>query len=116
MYSYLTGSASWFVLTMLTQVFGVKGKDGDLLIAPKLVREQFQHTSSLSVTRTFLGRQFEITFLNARKLEYGAYKIIKVSLNSRELKLQKSSQAVIDKGLISRLALRTKHFIDIELG
>lgn len=41
MYTYLTGSASWLLLTMVTEVFGVKGKLGDLLLQPKLVKEQF---------------------------------------------------------------------------
>jgi len=43
MYSYLTGSASWYVLTLLTETFGVKGKDGDLFIEPKFSAAQFGH-------------------------------------------------------------------------
>ena len=41
MYPYLTGSASWYLLTLLTEVFGVKGDLGDLVLAPKLVAAQF---------------------------------------------------------------------------
>jgi cellobiose phosphorylase len=37
MYPYLTGSASWYLLTMLTEVYGVRGELGDLLFAPKLL-------------------------------------------------------------------------------
>ena len=33
MYHYLTGAASWFMLTMITQVFGVRGEAGDLIFA-----------------------------------------------------------------------------------
>ena len=31
MYPYLTGAASWYMLTMVTEVFGVSGEYGDLL-------------------------------------------------------------------------------------
>ena len=37
MYPYLTGSASWYLLTLVTEVFGVKGELGDLALEPKLV-------------------------------------------------------------------------------
>ena len=36
-YAFLTGSASWLLLTLLTQAFGVRGKLGDLVLEPKLV-------------------------------------------------------------------------------
>lgn len=39
MYPYLTGAGSWLLLTMQTQVFGVRGRDGDLLLEPKLTAE-----------------------------------------------------------------------------
>ena len=35
MYNYLTGAASWFMLTMITEVYGVKGSLGNLVLAPK---------------------------------------------------------------------------------
>ena len=38
---YLTGAASWYMLTMITEVFGVKGDCGDLKIAPALMPEQY---------------------------------------------------------------------------
>ncbi len=44
LYLYLTGSASWLVLTVLTQVFGVRGHYGDLLLAPKFTGDDFNGT------------------------------------------------------------------------
>ena len=41
LYPYLTGSASWYLLTLITEVFGVKGTLGDLTLAPKLLAAQF---------------------------------------------------------------------------
>ena len=37
MYPWLTGSASWYLLTLVTEAFGVKGQLGDLLLQPKLL-------------------------------------------------------------------------------
>lgn len=36
MYHYLTGAASWYLLTVVTKLFGVSGKWGDLEISPMI--------------------------------------------------------------------------------
>ncbi len=81
MYHYLTGSASWYVLTELTQVFGVRGLGGDLLVAPKLVKEQFSPDGKAGVSCPFADRPLNVTFENERLLDYGQYNITKVVLN-----------------------------------
>ena len=57
MYHYLTGAASWFMLTMITQVFGVRGEAGDLIFAPRLMGEQFDSQGKASVSLVFAGKQ-----------------------------------------------------------
>ncbi len=49
MYPWLTGSASWYLLTLLTEVFGVKGDLGDLILEPKLVAAQFDPQGDATV-------------------------------------------------------------------
>lgn len=83
MYHYLTGSASWFMLTLLTQVFGIRGEMGNLLISPKLVKEQFGRSRSLSVDTHFAGRRIKVTYFNPRGLDYGKYKIVKLFINKK---------------------------------
>ena len=34
-YPYLTGAASWYMMTMVTQIFGFRGEWGDLVLEPK---------------------------------------------------------------------------------
>jgi cellobiose phosphorylase len=116
MYSYLTGSASWFILTMLTEVFGIKGKNGDLLIEPKLCKEQFKAATNISITRNFSARRFKITFSNPKKLDYGKYKIIKASFNNQNLALQNHSFVLINRKTILNLSTKTNHLVDIILG
>lgn len=53
MYHYLTGSASWLMMTMVTEVFGVKGAFGDLALEPKLVREQLDENGEIGIRLSF---------------------------------------------------------------
>ncbi|MBN1913795.1 MAG: cellobiose phosphorylase [Candidatus Omnitrophica bacterium] len=85
MYSYLTGSASWFMFTLLTQVFGIKGEYGNLAIEPKLVRAQFKDSSQISISASFAGKNIEIKFINTAKKDFGKYSIRKLILNKKDL-------------------------------
>jgi cellobiose phosphorylase len=85
MYPYLTGSASWLLMTQLTEVFGVKGRMGDLLLEPKLLLCQFNPAMQASVTTLFAGKLLRIQYRNASGKEYGEYRIRAVYLNGDEL-------------------------------
>lgn len=84
-YPYLTGSASWYLLALLTQAFGVRGQLGDLVLDPKLVLEQFDGEGKASVRTWFAGRQLEVVYHNPDRLEYGGYQVARVALDDREL-------------------------------
>lgn len=62
MYPYLTGSASWLMMTMVTEVCGVKGVYGDLCLQPKLVRELLNEEGSLELWLNFAGVDLQIRF------------------------------------------------------
>ncbi len=84
-YPYLTGSASWYLLTLLTQAFGVHGHVGDLVISPKLVAEQFDAEGKASVSSRFADRRIQVIYNNPDRIEYGSYVINRVMLNHGEL-------------------------------
>ena len=67
LYAYLTGAASWYMLTMITEVFGVRGDLGDLVIAPALMPEQYNENGQASLTMEFAGRKLEICICNPEK-------------------------------------------------
>ena len=73
MYPYLTGSAAWFLFTLLTEAFGIKGQLGDLCIMPKLTAEQFECSDHLTVQTVFAGKQLTVTYINSQRLTHGAY-------------------------------------------
>lgn len=77
MYHYLTGAASWYLLTMVTEVFGVHGELGDLVIAPKIMGSQFDASGRASLIFLFAGKQFCLTIVNTTGQNYGAYGIAK---------------------------------------
>src|SRR5258708_4552581 len=64
MYHYLTGSASWFILTFITQVLGVRGQYGDLVLAPKLMPEQFGRSGQIVAEIGFAGKRLKINYFN----------------------------------------------------
>lgn len=84
MYTYLTGSASWLLLNELTEVYGVKGLFGDLLLLPKLLAGQFDQEGRSSVVTLFADRRLRIVYHNPKGLEFGQYKVASVRVNGGE--------------------------------
>jgi cellobiose phosphorylase len=115
-YTYLTGSASWYLLTMVTRVFGVHGVRGDLALAPKLLREQFDAAGNASVETLFAGRRLEIVYRNPNKLDHGAYKIGNVMLDGKPVTPNQSAgKAVLPRSVITALDGQKPHRLEIEL-
>mgnify|MGYP001356908797 CR=1 FL=1 len=85
MYPYLTGAASWFLLTWLTQACGVRGSWGNLVLEPKLVREQFGAEGKASVSTLFAGRRLNVDYHNPAGLDWGEYHIKEVTLNGKRI-------------------------------
>ena len=81
-YHYRPGAASWYMMTVITQVFGVRGEGGDLTVDPKLVLEQFDESNRAAITFNFAGRNFHVTIANLSNRDYGQYHIGKAHLFS----------------------------------
>lgn len=117
MYTYLTGSASWLLLTMVTEVFGVKGKLGDLLLEPKLVKEQFDSEGKASIKTIFADREFEVVYKATGSFNYGEYQIHSVTLNGSEVTLQRGlGSAIIPREELLALQTEKLHVIEVTLA
>ncbi|MDD6400664.1 MAG: cellobiose phosphorylase [Lachnospiraceae bacterium] len=115
LYHYLTGAASWYMLTFVTEVFGVKGDLGDLSIEPKLVKEQYDQDNKAILKLNFGGNRFEVTVINKDSLDYGEYSIISAICND-DIKLEiKDSKALLSKMDIAKLD-KDINRIEIVLG
>lgn len=117
MYHYLTGSASWMLLTVLTEIFGVKGELGDLVIEPKLLGKQFDAEGKASVKALFAQRDIKVQYINPDKLSHGQYKILSAVLDGRNVECTiEGSKASISRTIIETLASDMSHELVIELG
>ena len=117
LYHYLTGSTSWYIFTLLTQVFGVRGQYGDLLLQPKLTKQQFGQKGEISVDAHFAGKALTIKYLNPKKIDYDHYYISRVMLNGKELKeveLQKK-ETLIKRELLLQHAEKSKNLLTVTL-
>ncbi|MFP4979010.1 GH36-type glycosyl hydrolase domain-containing protein [Paenibacillus sp. CN-4] len=117
MYTYLTGSASWLLLTMVTEVFGVKGKLGDLCLMPKLTKDQFDSEGSAAIHTLFAGRKLDIVYLNRERADFGAYSVRSVTINGQEAAIQPVDGGVlVSRELLEQLSAEGTHRIEVVLN
>lgn len=117
MYHYLTGAASWYLLTVLTQMFGVKGVYGDLVLEPKLQAQQFDARGEASVTSLFAGRMLQVVYNNKDDAEYGEYAIASCTIDGEKYAVEenKAKSLCIPGDVIAKLSSDTTHTIYVNL-
>ena len=115
MYHYLTGAASWYMMTMITQVFGVRGEAGDLLLEPKLTAGQFDEKGRAMVSVTFAGRRLTVCYENPERLDYGSYRIGAAACDGAELCAGSSSSLLISRAMVEALPAAPEHRITVTL-
>ena len=117
LYAYLTGAASWYMLTMITEVFGVRGELGNLVIKPALLPEQFDKDGKAAIKLNFSGRTLKITIhadIDNIQDNNGVYnKIIRVECDGNELESADLKKVVIMKKRIEEMSCGRCHEIDV---
>ncbi|BCZ47760.1 hypothetical protein psyc5s11_38270 [Clostridium gelidum] len=113
MYNYLTGSASWLILTVLTEMFGVKGEMGNLAFDPKILLKQFDDENKASIEMNFAERMLKIEYINEGIKEYGDYSVNQIYMNGEEYKFD--GKPVICRNVITSLDENIKHTIKVVL-
>mgnify|MGYP002801425730 FL=1 len=103
MYHYLTGAASWFMLTMITEVFGVRGEAGDLVLEPKLTAEQFDQTGTAELRLVFAGRPLTVRYRNAGHKDYGAYTLAAARCGSQALVRTADGRMLLHRAAVEAL-------------
>ncbi len=111
MYHYLTGAASWFMMTMITQVFGVRGEAGNLILAPQLTAEQFDSQGNASVSLVFAGKKLEVIYENPKRKDSGTYTIASVTYDGQHIQTDGSGQAAIPRRILDTLSDECHHII-----
>lgn len=112
-YHYLTGSASWLILTLLTLAYGVRSEYGDLIISPALVKEQFDKKGEASCECNFAGKRIRVVYQNSKLQEYPAYKIANVTLNGQTIEHERVNDYTIKIGKSEFLRLAGKEVNEV---
>lgn len=113
MYHYLTGAASWYMLTVINEMFGVKGQCGALCLEPKLMAEQFDSAGRAKVSLWFNRRHWNIIYANPLRKEYGEYKTGDIYLDGRKITMQGSVAVSAEE--MKNLDEAVRHEIIVEL-
>jgi cellobiose phosphorylase len=104
---------------VLTQMFGFKGEYGELVIKPKLVKEQFGSDGKVKTCAFFLGKRIELTYINQYNMDYDEYKIINIRLNNNDVNFLRVDEktAKIEKSVL-KLMLKEKEInhVEVDLG
>ncbi len=115
LYNYLTGSASWYMLTVLNEMFGVKGSLGDLLIEPKLMASQFDTNGNAAITSYFAGKKLTVIYENSEIKEFGDYEVEEILIN--EVRYDWSGNLpIILRSHLEELEEEQEHIIRVKLA
>lgn len=109
MYHYLTGAASWFMMTMITEAFGVRGELGNLILHPKLLAEQFDPHSIASINVPFADRHFHITYINKNNKDFSSYAIDSAFCDGEALAISEASYIMLPREKLASLSDEVHH-------
>ncbi len=117
-YNYLTGSGSWLIFSIITEIFGIKSVLGELNISPKLVKEQFIGEKEIKVDFIYLKKNMTLIVRNAGGLDWGEYKLGEAYFNGQLLNQKlygedelsiKLSKQYIEQNLKSKNAIEIEY-------
>lgn len=113
-YHYLTGAGSWLLLTILNDMFGVKGDGGNLLLDPKLDISQFSSKCEAMADFEFAGVPVSLTYrISTDRYEMRetpmAWGITRITINGESL-----SDKIISRSLLIDTYSKTRKPVVIE--
>ena len=91
MYHYLTGAASWLLLTVLEEMYGIKGRLGALKFEPKLLADQFENNMA-SARCMFRGVNVRVTYQNPFGLDAGQYRVKDIFIDGEKYEGPKNAE------------------------
>lgn len=113
MYHYLTGAASWYMMTVINEMFGVKGRKGSLCLEPKLLAGQFDGSGRAGLELWFNQHKWNIVYVNQEHKEYGDYQTGDIFLDGK--KVEAEGTVVIDAEMIRSMDETMQHEVIVEL-
>ncbi len=114
LYHYLTGAASWYLLTAVRLVFGVQGRLGALHIAPQLMPEQFGPDGTAQLELTFAGRRLRVCAHAPEGRGPAPYQAVAAALDGGAL--DPAGGVTLTREQLQALDPARIHTIDVYLG
>lgn len=100
-------------MTVIQEMFGIKGDCGALRVTPRLMAEQFDGEGRAQLRMLWGGCRWQFVFVNSGHLEYGDYKVGAVYLDGGRLASQEG--CVISAGTLKNLDRNVCHELLLEL-
>jgi cellobiose phosphorylase len=114
LYCYITGSAAWLVMTLVTECFGIRGDLGDLVLAPRLASAQFGEKEEIGIETRFHGKPIRVRYRNPERLDFPRYRIAAVRVNGRRIGFEPAEKGVrIPRGTLQRLRAPLDFTVDL---
>ncbi|MEJ2594175.1 MAG: cellobiose phosphorylase [bacterium] len=117
-YAYLTGSSSWLILTITTQLFGIRGNFGNLLIEPQLPENMFDDHGNAGISCSFRGMRLHVEYWIEDNNPSPAYTIKAIRINDKtpQFDLISPGAAEVNFDELSRLCTKSLNEIKIKLN
>lgn len=114
-YMYLTGSSTWIFLSLVTQVFGIRGKEGNLLINPKLSDWFFDPNGKAGIEFSFQNKRMRVDYFSKERKSPSEYRITDVRINNQSYYSGSTRELLIDQEFFKSLE-RDLLNIEVDLG
>ncbi len=115
LYHYLTGAASWYLLTMVTEVFGVRGRLGELVIEPRLLPEQFDKAGLARLELPFAGRLLRVDVHAPAGGAAAPYRVASAALDGAPLDGVRPDGVTVPRDTLTALDGGRVHQLDVYL-
>ncbi len=114
-YMYLTGSSTWIFLSLVTQIFGVRGQAGKLLIHPKLSEWFFDQQQEAKIRLNFMKQRIQVCYNNPNNIPVGHYDIKSLTINGSVVFEGSAPSVMIDSEDLKSLG-RDLVYVQVNLG
>ena len=94
LYLYLTGSASWYIYTLLEEVLGIKFNFGNICLEPKLTRSNFI-SKEIKVKLSLRDNPVEVVF--TREVSKDVYRVQDVYVGDKKQILSKNNRYILKR-------------------
>ena len=96
LYLYLTGSASWYIYTLIEEILGIRFALGDIILTPKIIPLNF-FKNTIEVKYILSGKIIKISYVKG-----GSNKIKKALLEGKEI-LKLNGKYTVKKSKLAKI-------------